>query len=509
MANPDLDLYCQLLRWDFTAFAERCFRHLHAGAPYHPNWHIELIAGDLAAVMAGQTRRLIINVPPRHLKSILTSVALVAWWLGHHPAAHLMCVSYAQDLADKLARDCRSVMESAWYRAAFPGTRLSPARNAVGEFTTTKGGSRYATSVGGVVTGRGADAILIDDPLKPDEAASEVQRRRVNEWFDGTLVSRLNDKRTGAIIVIMQRLHEDDLVGHLTGSGEVWGVRKLAAVAVEDERHVIRSAMGEYVHCRKAGEALHPEREPLAELEVLRRRIREANFASQYQQEPTPLGGGIIKVEWFKAYGPAERPATFDLILQSWDSANKATELADYSVCTSWGVLGTTIYLLHVLRARLGYPDLKRAVREQQELHHADVVLIEDRASGTQLIQEFQAEGFHNVTAYQPAGDKVMRMHAQTALIENGRVHLPREAAWLDGYLHELAMFPRGKHDDQVDSTAQALDWIKGHARQEPIITYYENLHRAQGILLPQMPPLPEMPRPLPLLPPLPAPTWE
>ena len=178
---------------------------------------IEVIAAKLTAARQGKIRRLIINLPPRHLKSLMASIAFPAWCLGHDPSVPILCVSYAQDLADKLARDCRGITMSPWYRRIFP-TRLAPHRQAVQEFITTANGYRLATSNGGVLTGRGADIILIDDPLKPEEALSDTQRQAANDWFSHTLYSRLNNKRHGAIVIIMQRLHEDDLVGHvLTG----------------------------------------------------------------------------------------------------------------------------------------------------------------------------------------------------------------------------------------------------------------------------------------------------
>jgi len=205
---------------------------------------------------------------------------------------------------------------------------------------------------------------------------------------------------------------------------------------------------------------LHPAREPLPMLEQIRRTIGEYNFAGQYQQAPSPLGGGLVKASWFRQYA-IENVPQFERIVQSWDTASKATELSDYSVCTSWGISGKNLYLIDVLRRRMEYPELKRAVRAQYERFRPSVVLIEDKASGTQLIQELIAEGLHAVTRYQPQFDKIMRMHAQTAMIENGFVHLPEAAPWLAQYLHELTVFPHGKHDDQVDSTAQMLDWYK------------------------------------------------
>jgi predicted phage terminase large subunit-like protein len=341
----------------------------------------------------------------------------------------------------------------------FP-TRLALHRQAVQEFITTRQGYRLATSTGGVLTGRGADIILIDDPLKPEEALSEAQRQTANDWYDHTLYSRLNDKRHGVIVIIMQRLHEDDLVGHVLAQ-EPWEVLSFPAIAEVKEAHQIETIWGPRCFARRQGEALHPDREPLEILERIRRTVGEYNFAGQYQQTPAPLGGGMVKAEWFKRYGANERPERFEHIVQSWDTANKVTELSDFSACTTWGIRGKDLYLLNVLRKRLEYPALKRAVREQHSLFNAKVVLVEDKASGTQLIQELIADGCHAVTRYQPECDKVMRLHAQTAIIENGFVHLPEAAPWLAEYLHEMAVFPKGKHDDQVDSTAQFLDWFK------------------------------------------------
>jgi predicted phage terminase large subunit-like protein len=470
--------YEVLLRHDFATFAGRCFQELNWQTELAVNWHLEVIAAKLTAVRAGKIRRLIINLPPRHLKSLMASIAFPAWCLGHDPSAQILCVSYGQDLSDKLARDCRSIMMSAWYRRIFP-TRLAAHRQALQEFITTAQGYRLATSNGGVLTGRGADIIVIDDPLKPEEALSKALRQACNEWFVHTLYSRLNDKRHGVIIIIMQRLHEDDLVGHVLAQ-EPWDVVSFPAIAEADEVHQIETILGPRCFRRRHGEALHPDREPLDTLDRIRRTIGEYNFAGQYQQSPAPLGGGLVKAEWFKRYGEKDRPERFDRIVQSWDTANKATELSDFSVCTTWGVKGKDLFLIGLFRRRLEYPALKRAVREQQSLFNANVVLIEDKASGTQLIQELIAEGCHAVTRYEPTTEKTMRMNAQTAMIENGFVRIPETAAWLDEYLHELTVFPNGKHDDQVDSTAQFLDWFKKPFPGQGLYEYYRQ--RAQEL---------------------------
>jgi predicted phage terminase large subunit-like protein len=461
--------YRMVLRRDYYTFIQRCFVQLNPQTEFLPNWHIEVMAAKLEACRQGKIRRLIINLPPRHLKSLCASVAFPAWCLGHNPAAQVLCVSYAQDLADKLARDCRSVMASAWYQSLF-ATRLSALKQAIQEFVTTQQGYRMATSVGGVLTGRGADLIIIDDPLKPDEALSEAQRRAVNNWYDNTLYSRLNNKNTGCIILIMQRLHEDDLVGHVEDQEE-WEVVRFPAIAEQHEEHSVQTVFGPRWFRRLPGEVLHPERESGAALDRIRQTIGEYNFAGQYQQAPAPLGGGLVKKEWFNSY--EQVPEKFEQIVQSWDTANKPSELSDYSVCTTWGLKDRRIYLLHVLRKRMDYPDLKRRVREQAQAFQATIVLIEDKASGTQLIQELIAERMYSIKRYVPEGDKVMRLHSQTATIENGFVYLPREAPWLSEYLHELTTFPNAKFDDQADSTSQALAWIKQAGSEAGIITYY------------------------------------
>jgi hypothetical protein len=286
--NPTPAEYETLLRQDFSTFAARCFYDLNPQTELAMNWHLEVIAAKLTAVRQGQIPRLIINLPPRHLKSLLASIAFPAWCLGHDPSAQILCVSYAGELADKLARDCRLIMMSPWYRRIFP-TRLAPHRQAVQEFLTTRQGYRLATSNGGVLTGRGADIILIDDPLKPEEALSDTQRRAANEWFSHTLYSRVNNKRSGAIVIIMQRLHEDDLIGHVLAQ-EPWEIVRFPAIAEEDEVHRIETILGMRTFVRRSGEALHPEREPLDTLARIRHTIGEYNFRRSIPAMPRTFG---------------------------------------------------------------------------------------------------------------------------------------------------------------------------------------------------------------------------
>jgi predicted phage terminase large subunit-like protein len=451
-----------LLRQDLMSFTERSFYELNAQATFSTSPHIEVLVAKLEAARQGKIKRLIINLPPRSLKSHAVSVVFPAWLLGYDPTAQIICASYGQELSDKHARDCRTLMASAFYQSLFPRTHLSPEKQSVSEFLTTMQGFRMATSIGGVLTGRGADFIIIDDPLKPEDALSETRRTGVNEWYDNTLISRLNNKESGVIIIVMQRLHQDDLVGHVLDQG-AWEVLSFPAIAEEDECHSIEDAFGTRYFTRKAGEALQPNRESLESLKKTRRSMNDYNFFSQYQQNPVPLEGAIVKRDWLSYYDVNSRPSQFSCILQSWDTANKSGELNDFSVGTTWGMYKDHFYLLDVFRKRLNYPELKRAVIDHARLHKANKIFIEDKGSGTQLIQELEKELLFGIRPYEPptGTDKIMRLHAQTALFESGRVLLPVSAPWLDEYVRELTTFPGGKFDDQVDSTTQALDYMK------------------------------------------------
>jgi hypothetical protein len=306
--------YLHVMRYDLASFIHRSFLELNPQTTFLSNWHIELLAAKLEAVMRGECQRLIVTLPPRDLKSHAVSIAFVAWYLGHYPSRQIICASYGHDLATKFARDCRTLMMSNLYKSMFR-TRLS-ARKAIDDFVTTDGGTRMATSVGGVLTGRGADLIVIDDALKPDDALSETKRTSVNDWYDNTLLSRLNDKEKGTIVIIMQRLHQDDLIGHVLEQGGEWDVVSFPAIAEENEIHVIENALGRRTILRSAGDALHPARETLGTLRRMREAMGEYNFASQYQQTPLPKGGAMIKLPWLQYYGAAELPKRFSTIGQ-------------------------------------------------------------------------------------------------------------------------------------------------------------------------------------------------
>jgi predicted phage terminase large subunit-like protein len=457
-----------LMRMDLFTFLDRCFEELNPGLTLSDAAHLHIMAAKLADCLMGRgPKRLIICLPPRSLKSITVSVAAVAWLLGLDPTRQIICASYGQDLADKHARDTRTIIMNSFYRRVFPGTRLSPQKLSVNDFETTRRGCRMATSVGGVLTGRGGDVLIVDDPLKPADALSEAQRSAVNDWFDNTLLSRLNSKKDGIIILVMQRLHQDDLVGHLLASAGDWDVLSFPAIAEVEERHEVRTVFGPSLYERKVGEVLDPGRESLETLLAIKQLIGSYNFASQYQQDPAPVGGAMVLQDWLQYYDSTAPLPRFSTILQSWDTANKSGELNDYSVCITLGVYDGKFYLLDVFREKLIYPDLKRKVIELAEKHKTRVVLIEDRASGTQLIQDLKGSGHYKIQPYSPPPqtDKKMRLYTQTPVFEAGKVLLPSTAPWLAQYVRELTTFPGAKFDDQVDATTQALDYLSTQDR--------------------------------------------
>ena len=443
---------------DLYSFVQASFPIVSGGNRFLHNWHIEAIAHELTAVIRGHTRRLIITVPPRSLKSICASVCLPAFVLGHDPSQRIICVSYSEALARKHANDCRALMRSDLYRRIFPATCISPAKDTESEVMTTARGSRLATSVGGTLTGRGGSLLIIDDPLKPQDAQSESARESVKQWYSNTLLSRLDHKMEGAIIVVMQRLHPDDLVGHLL---EQEGWRHLNLPAIGEEKTTVTLGAARRYR-RQIGEVLHPERESQAALDELKVAMGSMEFAAQYQQSPVPVGGNLIKWSWFRFYQQSPPPQAGDRLIVSWDTALSSSQLADFSACVVLLVRQQTVYILDVLRSRLEYPELKRAILDHHNRWRQAAVscsyslLIEKKGSGQSLIQDLRRHNVHAI-GINPEGDKVMRMAAQTAPIEAGCVHLPASAPWLDEFKKELLSFPASRHDDQIDALSQAL----------------------------------------------------
>jgi predicted phage terminase large subunit-like protein len=452
-----------LLRNDFRAFVEKVFPTLTPGQTFIRSWHLEAIAYQLERVRRGEIKRLIINMPPRSLKSIMASVAFPAFVLGLDPSRRIICASYSGELAKKHSNDFRAVLDSSWYRSTFPATRVGPFKNNETEIELTARGFRLATSVGGTLTGRGGDIIIIDDPLKPDDAFSETKRSGANQWFTNTLLSRLDDKRTGAIVVVMQRVHMDDMTGFLTEQSDDWEVLNLPAIADHDCNVPCWDGK---THFRKAGEVLSPEREPLYVLEAMKMMIGSDAFSAQYQQMPVPPGGAMIKRHWIVRYKELPPMSERILVMQSWDTANKGGPQNDWSVCTTWILArGNRWYLADVWRGRVDYPTLKSVVVTHAKQWKAQRVVVEDAGAGTMLVQELRSL-VPGIIGIKPEGDKASRMAVASAKFEAGQAMLPERAPWLADLESELFAFPGGKHDDQCDSISQALldhniSWIE------------------------------------------------
>jgi len=445
----------ELCRSQFLAFAVNAFGIVNPGRRMNLNVAVLGIAAGLDHVLRDKSRRLLITVPPRSGKSLLASIALPAFCLGKDPRSRIIAASYSADLAAKLARDCRLVMRHESYRRFFPDTILA-GKNTEMELETSQGGFRFATSVGGTLTGRGGNLIVVDDPMKPDEAASRTSRDKVLEWFRATVQSRLDDKSADKIIVVMQRLHEDDLAGHLIEMGG-WDHICLPAIAEHDEQVDIG---GGRTLLRKAGSLLDTKREPVEVLDELKRNLGTAAFQAQYQQRPVPAEGAMIKREWLRTYSRLPPFAPTDIIVHSWDTAQKTAAQNDFSVGTIWRLSGPDAYLLNVVRGRFDFPTLKHKVRQQFYQQKPRTILIEDTGVGTALAQELHREGLPIIAMPLLGLDKISRMSVQSAKIEQGRLFLPERAVWLGDFLSELLAFPNGRHDDQVDTVSQLFAWM-------------------------------------------------
>ncbi len=457
MAHLERAFHDAILRKHFESFLRRCLMTLNPGLPYLPSPHIAAIAYRLERIRRGELRRLIINMPPRHLKSLTVSVAFPAYLLGLEPWHRIFVVSYGSDLSSKHASDFRSIVESRWYQRAFYKMRI--ARSLETEVCTTARGFRKSTSVYGTLTGLGGDVFIIDDPQKPVDALSDVQRNRLNHWFSNTLLSRLDSKEKGSIIVVMQRVHLNDLSGYLIESGG-WEVLSLPAIAEQDERIAIGDNQ---FHMRRAGEALHPELESLESLKELQRQIG-SEFAAQYQQSPVPPGGAMIRREWLRYYDKLPERTYRTKIIQSWDTATKDGAQNDWSVCTTWMIVDGRYYLIDLVRGRYDYPRLKATAIALAQKHKSHCVLIEDASIGTALAQELKSIHFGGaVRLVSIERDKIGRLYVHQAKFEAGLVLFPKGAPFLAELEAELLAFPQGKTDDQVDSISQALSFKLGY----------------------------------------------
>ena len=447
---PPQVVFQALLARNLTSFTEFTFGVVRPGVLFKPNWQFEAVTNKLLQVACGDVRRLIITMPPRTLKSLCASVALPAWFLGRNPSERVVVVSYSDFLSRTHANDFRLVVNHSIYQATFPEMRLT--RDTDREIVTSKRGKRIATSIDGTLTGLGGNLIIIDDPLKLGDAMSEAVRARVIEWYRSTLLSRADDKTVARIVLVMQRVHQDDLAGYLQEQGG-FEVLNLPAIAQRNETYELGDGR---TYDRQKGEILHPAQEPVHVLAELKREMGPIAFSAQYQQSPIPAGGIIIKRKWLTPYDHVDRQPG-DRIVLSWDIALSEAETGDYSACVVLLIRGEVFYILEVVRGHFPFDALKRKVIEVKQRYGSSTLLIEDFPISRGLIQSLREKSI-NVTPYKPETDKRARLIAQCDLFAGGSVRLPQRAGWLEELVAELLAFP-GRHDDQVDALAQGLAW--------------------------------------------------
>jgi len=451
--------HAALCRMDFGFFNEWAFREMHPGQPYEEGSHQRLLCSKLEDVYRGTTRRLCINAMPRGGKSKTTSVAFVAWALGNDPRLKFMCISYGADLSESLASDCLTLMQSAGYQFMFPHVKFK--RDRVADFETTAGGGRLSSGVEGPYFGRGADIIIVDDPTKPEEALSDGRRTEVNRTITTKLFTRLNNPTKGRIVIIQQRQHIEDLTGYVRQQIG-WDHLVLPAIATRNEFVRFNTCFGPDQHVRAVGELLQPQRMPLEWLMEQKRLIGSIAFQAQYQQDPVPPGGNIVKTQWIHSYHPGAQPPQFDYLIQTWDTANTVGVSSAYSVCLTLGVHQGKLYLLDCLREQLEFPALQTAIKVQYERwpQRPRHVLIEDKASGTQLLQMAKSFGIP-AEGIKPKVAKDVRLQMASPLIESGTILFPTHTPWIEDFLVELTRFPQTRCADQVDALSQVLEWYQ------------------------------------------------
>ena len=414
--------------------------------------HHELMAEAFEKVARGELKRLIINMPPRHTKSEFASFLLPAWFLGQYPEKKVIQTAHTAELAVGFGRKVRNLVGSDEYKKLFPGSELQADSKAAGRWNTSKGGEYFAIGVGGAVTGKGADLLVIDDPHSEQEgqSADPAVFDRTYEWYTSGPRQRLQPG--GAIVIVMTRWHKRDLTGQIlkssvqrTGSGE-WEVIELPAIL-------------------PSGNPLWPGFWSKEELEKLHSELPVSKWSAQYQQDPTSEEGAIVKREWWQRW-TEDSPPQCEFIIQSWDTAFLKTQRADYSACTTWGVFykedsrgarTANLVLLDAYKERLEFPDLKQKAHDKWKHWKPDAFIVEGKAAGMPLIFELRAMGIP-VQEYTPSrgNDKIARVNAVADLFASGNVWAP-DRRFAEEVIEEFASFPSGDHDDLVDSSTQAL----------------------------------------------------
>jgi len=430
-------------RKDFLSFCNYVWTDAIIGS------HHKIMAEAFNKIINGTLKRLIINMPPRHTKSEFASYLLPAFAMGHKPSTKIIQATHTGELAVRFGRKVRNLMDNESYRQLFPDVALRADSKAAGRWDTDHGGEYFAVGVGGAMTGRGADLLIIDDPHSEQDALSELAMENAWEWYSSGPRQRLQPG--GAIVVVMTRWNTKDLTSRLVRS--------------QTSHNADRWEVIEFPAIMPSGKPLWEGFWKLEELEGVKASLSAQKWQAQWQQQPTNDDGAILKREWWKRWEP-EDPPLVNYIIQSYDTAYSKKETADYSVITTWGVFhkdydsGPNIILLNVTRGRWDFPELKRIAKDEYEEWKPDNVLIEAKATGTTLQQELRRVGIP-VTMYSPGGrragqDKISRANSVAPILESGMVWAP-ETIWADELIEECAAFPNGDNDDMVDSTTQAL----------------------------------------------------
>jgi predicted phage terminase large subunit-like protein len=483
-------------------FVRQAWAIIEPSTPFVPGWHIDAIIDHLEAITFGQIRNLLINVPPRHMKSLLVSVLWPAWEWIRRPERRFLYSSHAAQLSIRDSVKCRRLIESPWYQERW-GDRfaLTGDQNTKGRFENDRSGYRLSTSVGGAATGEGGDRVFCDDPHNVQEAESDSVRKATLDWWDIVMSTRVNDPRTAAKVVVMQRCHQRDLSGHLLEQG---GWEHLCLPA-EFEKPGCSTSIGWSDLRTEQSELLWPERFGPEELESLKRSLGSYAAAGQLQQRPSPAGGGIFKRHWFRYFQPRganlppvvvslpdgtqmsitaiEAPHSVSETIQSWDCAFKDLDTSDYVVGQVWGRLGPSFFLGDQIRARMDCPATVHAVRQLTAKWPGTLAkLIEDKANGSAVIQML-ARDIPGLLPVNPEGGKVARAAAVSPLIEARNIYLPHPLwqPWVNDFIEECAAFPNGAHDDQVDAMTQAL--LRWHmAVQQETVLYLPDYPRGYQI---------------------------
>lgn len=448
-------LYLTICRTSFPAFVRVAFPVLHPDQKLNESWHIDAIAYALQLMYEGKaSSRKVINLPPRSLKSQIISVYFVAWLLGQDPGLRIVCASYSSSLATILSLETRKLMQSPIYRTIFPGTRLGGAKDTEIEFWTTKRGYRLAASIGGGLTGRGGDWLILDDPLNASDTFSATARQNVMNWMNQTFLSRLSNPAHGKIIITHQRLHKEDLSGHMIGLG--WPSLVMPLVATRAASYQI--GRNKY-HTAMPGDVLQPERNTPEAVERFKDEQGRHSFAAQYQQEPLPEAGDHLKPEYFRPFVDLNPNLQHKFVL-SVDCAAKKGVHNDFTAITVWGACRDNLHLGHAVKGRWNVTETVAMLVALIEDYNITVVLIEDTGSGTAVIEMLERKGLSvEIIPMIPKDDKLTRLLRQMAKFERGLITVPYDTDWVKGYIQEMCDFPSGRHDDFVDSTVQFLEW--------------------------------------------------